>query len=73
LLRETGAGPVAPWQDVGAIERELGAAFRRWKNGETLQLRQDVSRYSRRGLAAQLAAVFDELLTGPAANRGSSA
>jgi glycosyltransferase involved in cell wall biosynthesis len=73
LLRETGAGPVAPWQDVGAIERELAAAFRRWRNGEPLPLRQDVSRYSRRGLAAQLAAVFDELLTDPATNPGSSA
>jgi glycosyltransferase involved in cell wall biosynthesis len=73
LLRETGAGPVAPWQDMSAIERELAAAFRRWRGGEPLQLRQDISRYSRRGLAAQLAAVFDELLTDPAANRGSSA
>ena len=73
LLRETGAGPVASWQDVEAIERELTAAFRRWRSGEALQLRQDVSRYSRRGLAAQLAAVFDELLTDPAADHGSSA
>jgi glycosyltransferase involved in cell wall biosynthesis len=78
LLRETGAGPVAPWQDAAAIERELAAAFRRWRNGETLQLRQDVSRYSRRGLAAQLAAVFDELLSPPVVipqevSRGSSA
>ena len=56
-----------------AIERELTAAFRRWRSGEALQLRQDVSRYSRRGLAAQLAAVFDELLTDPAADHGSSA
>lgn len=66
LLRETGAGPVAPWQDPAAIERELSAAFARWRSGEPLQLRQDVSRYSRRGLTAQLASVFDELLARPA-------
>ena len=74
LLRETGAGSVVPWQDVGAIGRELSAAFQRWQAGERPALLQDVSRYSRRALSAQLAGLFDEILTAPAgADRQSSA
>jgi glycosyltransferase involved in cell wall biosynthesis len=73
LLRTTGAGRVAPWQDTDAIARELSAAFQRWQTNELPALHQDVSRYSRRGLAAQLAGLFDEILTSPAAGaRGSS-
>jgi glycosyltransferase involved in cell wall biosynthesis len=74
LLRETGAGSVVPWQDVGAIARELSAEFQRWRAGDRPALRQEVSRYSRRALTAQLASVFDEILTAPAATaRQSSA
>jgi len=62
LLAATGAGRVAPWQDQEAIARELSAAFQRWKAGAAPALRQDVSRYSRRGLTAQLAGLFDEIL-----------
>jgi glycosyltransferase involved in cell wall biosynthesis len=67
LLEATGAGRVAPWQDQDAIARELTAAFQRWQAREPLELRQDVSRYSRRGLTAQLAGLFDEVLRAPAA------
>jgi glycosyltransferase involved in cell wall biosynthesis len=67
LLRETGAGRVAPWQDVHAIGRELYGAFQRWQAGALSLEQPDVSRYSRRALTAQLAQLFDELLTPPAA------
>lgn len=62
LLAETGAGEVVPWQDERAIAAALGAALERWKSGDRPALRQDTSRYSRRALAGQLAALFDQLL-----------
>jgi len=63
LLRESGAGQVVPWQDEGAISRALLGAFRRWQSGERSALQHDTSRYSRRGLTRQLAALFDQILT----------
>ena len=62
LLRDTGAGTLAPWHDEAAIERELRAAFQRWKSGSGVAQVPDVSRYARRNQAAQLAALFDEVI-----------
>jgi glycosyltransferase involved in cell wall biosynthesis len=62
LLRDTGAGTIAPWHDEDAIERELRAAFARWKSGAGGLQIPDVSRYGRRAQAAQLAALFDQLV-----------
>lgn len=68
LLAESGAGEVVPWRDESAIARALLAAFQRWKAGEQSALREHASRYSRRALTGQLAALFDQLL-GAAAKR----
>ena len=65
LLAESGAGQVVPWQDEGAIASALLETFRRWKSGESPALPEDASRYSRRALTGQLAALFDEILTEP--------
>ena len=34
LMRETGAGKVAPWSDVEAIAREMKECWRAWRAGE---------------------------------------
>jgi glycosyltransferase involved in cell wall biosynthesis len=65
LLAESGAGQVVPWQDESAIARALLEAFRRWKSGERTTQQGDGSRYSRRALTAELAALFDQILAEP--------
>ena len=70
LLAETGAGQVVPWQDESAIAAALGAAFQRWKSGDRPAPRQDTSRYSRRALTGQLAALFDQILRDPTGAAG---
>ncbi|HEU4580468.1 MAG TPA: hypothetical protein VFS67_19565 [Polyangiaceae bacterium] len=65
LLAESGAGQVVPWQDEAAIARALLEAFRRWKAGERGAPPQAASRYSRRALTAELAALFDQILSEP--------
>jgi glycosyltransferase involved in cell wall biosynthesis len=62
LLRQAGVGQVAAWNDSAGIVRALSAEFARWKAGAQASAAPDVSRYSRRGLTAELARLFDELL-----------
>jgi hypothetical protein len=62
LLREAGAGKVAPWSDVEAIAREMRECWQAWKAGDAGPRQATVERFSRRALTRQLAALFDDVL-----------
>ena len=67
LMRETGAGAIAPWTDGAAITAALHEAWRAWRERRRgapadAPARPSSARYSRRMLTATLAAVFDEVL-----------
>jgi glycosyltransferase involved in cell wall biosynthesis len=61
LMRETGAGSIAPWSDGEAIAEQLVACWRRWRAGERSIPSSARSGYQRRELTARLAALFEEL------------
>jgi hypothetical protein len=70
LMRETGAGKVAPWSDVEAIAREMKECWRAWKTGESHAQNGAIDRFSRRALTEQLASLFDDVLAETSARRG---
>jgi hypothetical protein len=61
-MRQAEVGQIAAWDDSAGITRALSTEFARWKAGSRAAVAPDVSRYSRRGLTAELARLFDELL-----------
>ena len=61
LMRETGAGRIAAWNDEQAIAEQLVACWRAWRAGERSIPPGARSGYRRRDLTARLAALFDEL------------
>lgn len=73
LMRETGAGKVAPWSDVEAIAREMKECWRAWKAGEGRAQKGALDRFSRRALTQQLASLFDDVLAEAGARRGEPA
>jgi glycosyltransferase involved in cell wall biosynthesis len=62
FMRETGAGRVAPWSDVAAIAAAMRQSWLDFKAGTRSLDPRAPERYSRRGLAAQLAVVLDDVL-----------
>lgn len=69
LMRETGAGKVAPWSDVEAIARAMKECWRGWKAGDGRAPKAAVERFSRRALTGQLASLFDDVLAETQARR----
>lgn len=69
LMRETGAGRVAPWSDVEAIARGIEECWRAWKADEEHVPNAAIDRFSRRALTGQLAALFDDILEETGAGR----
>jgi glycosyltransferase involved in cell wall biosynthesis len=59
FVRETGAGRIAPWSDVARIAEALRACWDDFRAGRRGLDPSNVEKYSRRGQAAQLAAVLD--------------
>jgi glycosyltransferase involved in cell wall biosynthesis len=64
LIRTTGAGRIAPWQDAAAIAEQLVACWRAWRAGERSIPSSARDGYRRRDLTARLAACFAELCGG---------
>lgn len=62
LVRETGAGRVAPWSDVASIATAMRACWDDFRTGRRGIDLRGVEKYSRRGQAAQLAAILDEAI-----------
>jgi glycosyltransferase involved in cell wall biosynthesis len=64
LLRETGAGSVVSFEDAAAIADEMRRLWQLWRDGGLARsvASVDVAPYSRRRLAGELAARFDEVL-----------
>jgi len=64
LLRETSAGIITGVTDPERIAEGIRRCWRLWKEGrlEELAPKGDISRFSRRNLTRQLAALFDEVL-----------
>ncbi len=61
LMRETGAGRIAPWNDEAAIAEQLVACWHAWRAGERSMPSSARDGYRRRELTARLAACFEEL------------
>lgn len=64
LMRETGAGRIAAYDDAAAIAEQLVACWRAWRAGERSIPSSAREGYRRRDLTAQLAACFAQLCTG---------
>jgi glycosyltransferase involved in cell wall biosynthesis len=64
LLRETGGGSVAPFDDPGAVADEMLRLWKLWKDGTLADsvAQVDIEPYSRRHLTGELAKLFDEVL-----------
>lgn len=66
LMRETGAGEIAPWTDVDAVAAAMRRAWQAWRerrqNGPRAAPALANVAYSRRELTAQLARLFDEVI-----------
>jgi len=62
LVRETRAGQIARFDDVEAISSAMTELWRAFRSGARELSLANVSQYSRRGLAQQLAALFDQVL-----------
>jgi glycosyltransferase involved in cell wall biosynthesis len=66
LMRETGAGEIAPWTDVDAVAAAMRRAWQAWRerrqNGYRAAPRSANAAYSRRALTGQLARLFDEVI-----------
>jgi glycosyltransferase involved in cell wall biosynthesis len=66
LMRDTGAGTVVPFDDAEAVAQVIRAHWERWRAGKLAPSvePQALERFHPRRLAAQLAAIFDEILLG---------
>ncbi len=64
LLRPCGAGIVADWDDRAAMAAFVDSCWAKFRTGEPLRGARDVSRFSRRNLTKQYAALLDELTAG---------
>lgn len=65
LMRQTGAGRIAPYTDGAAIAEQLVACWRAWRAGERSLPGSARNGFRRRDLTAQLAACFEQLCAGP--------
>lgn len=64
LIEQTGAGVVAPFDDVAQVADAMEACWRDWRDGAmTFQMSDEaLEKFSRRHLTADLARVFDDVL-----------
>ena len=61
ILKETGAGTVAEWDDYAAISGFIDRCWDQFKSDATVVPEMDISGYSRRNLTARMAELMDEL------------
>jgi glycosyltransferase involved in cell wall biosynthesis len=69
LVRETGAGRIAPWSSVDAVAAAMRQCWLDFKAGKREIAPGAAERFSRRGQAAQLASVLDDVLAEARARR----
>lgn len=61
ILKETGLGKTIDWNDQTQIKAYLSVLYEQWKSGNIDSHEVDISKYSRRALTGQLAALLNEL------------
>ncbi len=61
ILKETGLGKTIDWNDQAEIKTHLSVMYEQWKSGSIDSHEVDISKYSRRALTGQLAALLNEL------------
>ena len=62
VLRETGAGIIADWNNEKAVRDSLEAAWRAFKDGQIEECGGDVARFERRALTSELAGLLNGLV-----------
>ena len=62
VLKETGAGIIADWNNEKAVRDSLEAAWRAFKDGRIEECGGDVARFERRALTSELAGLLNGLV-----------